>query len=89
MDDDIELIDMSWHPVAVEKGDRVVLANDGLMTLDGQEIVRILQRAQDATLADSAAAFIQAVKEAEHPYQDNGPSCCTRRLRSRNRLWPE
>ena len=76
MDDDIELIDISWHPVAVEKGDRVVLANDGLMTLDEQEIARILQQTQDATLADSAAALIQAVEEAEHPYQDNGSSCC-------------
>ena len=45
MGDDIELIDVSLHPVAVEKGDRVVLASDGLMALDGQEIVCILQRA--------------------------------------------
>ena len=71
MDDDIELIDMSWHPVAVEKGDRVVLASDDLMTLDKQEIVRILQQTQDAALADSAAALIQAVEEAKYPYQDN------------------
>ena len=67
MGDDIELIDVSLHPVAVEKGDRVVLASDGLMTLDEQEIARILQQTQDAALADSAAALIQAVEEAEHP----------------------
>ena len=32
----------------VEKGDRVVLAGDGLLTLSEQEIARILQQTQDA-----------------------------------------
>ena len=71
MGNDIEPIDVSSQPVALEKGGRLVLVSDGLLTLDEQEIARILQQTQDATLADSAVALIQAVEEAEHPYQDN------------------
>ena len=71
MGDDIHLIDVSSQPVAVEKGDRVVLASDGLLTLSNQEISAILKKTQDAPLEDSAAALIQAVEAAEHPYQDN------------------
>ena len=71
MGDDIELIDVSAQPIAVEQGDRVVLASDGLLTLDEQEIADILKKTRDAPLEDSAKALIQAVEEAGHPYQDN------------------
>ena len=71
MGDDIHLIDASAQPVAVEKGDRLLLASDGLLTLSEPEIAAILQQTQDASLADSAAALIQAVEAAEHPHQDN------------------
>ena len=71
MGDDIHLIDASAQPVTVEKGDRLLLASDGLLTLSEPEIAAILQQTQDASLADSAAALIQAVEAAEHPHQDN------------------
>ena len=71
MGDDIHLIDVSSQPVAVQQGDRVVLASDGLMTLSEQAIAAILRERQDAPLEDSAAALIQAVEVAEHPHQDN------------------
>ena len=71
MGDDIPLIDVSSQPVAVEKGDRLLLASDGLLTLSEQEIAAILHKTQDAPLEDSAAALIQAVEDAEHPHQDN------------------
>ena len=71
MGDDIHLIDASAQPVAVEKGERLLLASDGLLTLSEPEIAAILQQTQDAPLADSAAALIQAVEAAEHPHQDN------------------
>ena len=71
MGDDIHLIDVSSQPVVVEQGDRLLLASDGLLTLSDQEIAAILQQTQDAPLEDSAAALIQAVEAAEHPYQDN------------------
>ena len=57
--------------MAVGKGDRLLLASDGLLTLSEQEIAAILQKTQDAPLEASAAALIQAVEAAEHPHQDN------------------
>ncbi len=71
MGNDIHLIDASSQPVAVDKGDRLLLASDGLMTLSDQEIADILKKTQDASLEDSAAALIQAVEAAEHLQQDN------------------
>ena len=71
MGDDIHLIDVSSQPVAVKKGDRLLLASDGLMTLSDQEIAEILKKTQGAPLEDSAEALIQAVEAAESPHQDN------------------
>ena len=71
MGDDIHLVDVSSQPVAVKKGDRLLLASDGLMTLSDQEIADILKKTQDAPLEDSTEALIQAVEAAEHPHQDN------------------
>ena len=71
MGDDIHLVDVSSQPVAVKKGDRLLLASDGLMTLSDQEIAEILKKTQGAPLEDSAEALIQAVEAAESPHQDN------------------
>lgn len=71
MGDDIAMIDVSSQPVAVQQGDRLLLASDGLMTLSDQEIAEILKKTQDAPLEDSVAALIQAVEAAKHPHQDN------------------
>ena len=71
MGDEIELIDVSAQPVAIKQGDRMVLASDGLLTLDEREIADVLKETRDAPLEDGAAALIQAVEEAGHPYQDN------------------
>lgn len=71
MGDDIAMIDVSSQPVAVQQGDRLLLASDGLMTLSDQEIAEILAQTQDAPLEDSVAALIQAVEAAKHPHQDN------------------
>ena len=69
MGDEIQLIDVSSR--LLEQGDRVVLASDGLLALDEQEIADVLKKTRDAPLGDSAAALIQAVEGAGHPYQDN------------------
>ena len=50
MGDEMPLIDVSAQPVALERGDRVVLASDGLLTLDEQEIADVLKKKQDAPL---------------------------------------
>ena len=69
--EDIHLVDLSPQPVPVEKGDRLLLASDGLMTLGDREIAGILAETQDAPLEEGAAALIQAVEAADHPRQDN------------------
>lgn len=71
MGDEIHLIDRSPQPVALERGDRVVLASDGLETLSDDEIACILQTMQNAPLAEVAKALIQAVEKVENPHQDN------------------
>ncbi len=71
MGDEIHLIDVSSQPVAVRKSDRLLLASDGLMTLEDGEIAGILQNMQDATLSEVADALIQAVEEVGHSNQDN------------------
>ena len=71
MGDDIHLIDVSPQPVAVEPGDLLLLASDGLLTLSNQEMVEILNKMRDAPLEDRAVALIQAVEAAGHPNQDN------------------
>ncbi len=71
MGDEIHLIDVSSQPVALKRGDRVVLASDGLLTLADGEIAHILQTLQTAPLSEIAEALIQAVEDAAHPHQDN------------------
>ena len=71
MGDEIPLIDVSSQSVGIRKDDRLLLASDGLMTLEDEEIARIIENNPDAPLEEVAAALIQAVEEARHPYQDN------------------
>lgn len=71
MGDDIHLIDVSSQPVALKRGDRVILASDGLLTLADDEIARILQTMQAAPLSEISDALIHAVEDAAHPHQDN------------------
>ena len=69
--EDIHLVDVSPQPVPVEKGDRLLLASDGLMTLGDREIAGILAETQNAPLEEGAAALIEAVEAADNPRQDN------------------
>ena len=71
MGDEIQIIDVASQPVALQKGDRVILASDGLMTLEDAEIARIMQTLQDEPLDRVVDALIQAVEAANNPQQDN------------------
>ena len=71
MGDEIHMIDVSSQPVAIRKNDRLLLASDGLMTLEDEEIARILQNMQDATLSEVVEALIHAMEEVGNPNQDN------------------
>ena len=71
MGGEIHLMDLSPEPFPVERGDRLLLASDGLMTLGDRQIAGILEETQDASLEHAAADLIQAVEAADRPHQDN------------------
>lgn len=69
--DDIDLVDISRRPLPVEPGDYIILASDGLQTLDTGEVERIISAyGQDGAKA-VAAALIRAVEAVRDPHQDN------------------
>jgi protein phosphatase len=69
--EEIELIDVSRKPLALEIGDAIVVASDGIHTLGDETIARLvtthLPDGPDAT----AAALITAVDRAGDAFQDN------------------
>jgi protein phosphatase len=69
--DELDLVDVSRHPLAIEPGDYVILASDGLHTLETVEIERIISAyAADGPEAVSQA-LIRAVEAMRDPHQDN------------------
>jgi protein phosphatase len=69
--DELDLVDISRKPLALEVGDYVILASDGLHTLDTGEIERIVAAyAVDGPDA-VASALIRAVEAMRDPHQDN------------------
>ena len=69
--EDLDLVAVSRKPLTLEPGDYVILASDGLHTLDMGEIERIVAAyAQDGAEA-VADALIRAVEAMRDPHQDN------------------
>jgi protein phosphatase len=69
MGGEIELIDRSQAPLALEPGDVVILASDGIHTVTEAEIARLIGAAEAPEVA--AEALIAAVAAAGDPHQDN------------------
>jgi protein phosphatase len=69
--DDIDLIDLSQRPLRIEPGDYIILASDGLQTLDSAEIQRIVAAYADDGANAVANALIRAVEAIKDPHQDN------------------
>ncbi len=69
--EELDLIDQSRQPLVLEDGDVVVLASDGLHTLESNEIERIITAyAKDGAEA-VASALIRSVEALRDPHQDN------------------
>lgn len=69
--DEIDLVDLSQRPLPLESGDYVILASDGIASLQTAELARIIQAyANDGTDA-VAKAVIRAIEALREPYQDN------------------
>ncbi len=71
MGSEIDLIDTPLKPVSLQKGDILILASDGLLTLTEKEIVLILKGASGANAENLAKALISAVDKKKKPRQDN------------------
>jgi protein phosphatase len=69
--EEIDLIDVSRRPLALESGDYVVLASDGIATLDTGELARVIQGYGADGAAAVASAIIRAIEAVREPYQDN------------------
>ena len=69
--EDIELIDVSRRPLKVEPGDYIILASDGLQTLEAAEIERIVAAYAEDGATAVANALIRAVEALKDPHQDN------------------
>ena len=69
--DDLDLIDLSHRPLLLEAGDYVIVASDGIHTLDHSEITRILQAWSPDGPGAIAAALIRRIDDLQEPNQDN------------------
>jgi protein phosphatase len=78
--DDIELVDVSQNPLKLEPGDYVILATDGVQTLDLGEIERLVSAYCRDGAAAVAAALIRAVDGLRELHQDNATVIVVRPL---------
>jgi PPM family protein phosphatase len=78
--EEMDLIDIPRKPLVLEPGDYVILASDGLQTLDNQEIGRIVAAYGADGSAAVASALIRAVDALREPHQDNATVVVVRAL---------
>ena len=69
--DDLDLIDAPDELLQLEAGDAIVLASDGLLTLDDEDIRRLIGAYRDDGAGAIADALIRAVDAAGAVHQDN------------------
>jgi PPM family protein phosphatase len=69
--EELDLIDQSAKPLVLEDGDYVVLASDGLHTLETSEIERLISAYADDGADAVAGALIRSVEAMRDPHQDN------------------
>ncbi len=67
----LDLVDRCRKPLALHPGDIIILASDGLQTLETSEIARIITARNTAAPDEIAASLIDAVEQRREPYQDN------------------
>lgn len=68
---EIELVDLAVRPLALLPGDCVIIASDGIHTLDESEISRIVAAYQADGPDAVASAMVRAVDSLRDPHQDN------------------
>ncbi len=69
--EDLELVDLSRQPLELQIGDCVVLASDGIHTLETDEIARVIGAYLDDGCQAIAEALVRTVELVRDPHQDN------------------
>ncbi|MEQ8824347.1 MAG: SpoIIE family protein phosphatase [Filomicrobium sp.] len=69
--EELDLVDSSKKALVLEPDDVVILASDGLNTLDDDEIERVIKGYCDDGSDAIASALIRAVEACREPHQDN------------------
>jgi protein phosphatase len=69
--DELDLVDVSRKPLKMAPGDYVLLASDGLQTLETEEIERIVSAYGEDGPSAVVGALIRAVEAIRDPHQDN------------------
>lgn len=69
--EDIELVDISQQALQLEPEDYVILASDGVQTLDDAEIERIVAAYASDGPSAVATALIREIDNLREPHQDN------------------
>jgi serine/threonine protein phosphatase PrpC len=65
----IPLVDCRAEPLPLQRGDLILVASDGILTLSDDEIVHALAKKQEPPA--QTEALLQAVTDAAKPHQDN------------------
>ena len=69
--EDLELVDLSKKALQLVEGDIVLLASDGIHTLEEDEIARVTGAYAPDGVAAIAEALVRAVENIRAPHQDN------------------
>lgn len=69
--EDLELVDLSRRPLALHAGDCVILASDGIHTLQTDEVARVVGAYLDDGCEAVAEALVRTVEQVRDPHQDN------------------
>ncbi len=69
--EDLDLIDVSDMPLPLQAGDTIVLASDGLLTLEDDDIGRLIKAYTGDGATALAEALLRGVEAEGVPHQDN------------------
>lgn len=69
--DEIDMIDLHDTIVPLGPKDWVIIASDGIQTLDNDEIAAVIDETKDKGAHDVVEALLKAIEERGYTYQDN------------------
>jgi serine/threonine protein phosphatase PrpC len=68
-------IDCRDRPIELQDGDILIVASDGLLTLDEQRIAALVYEGRDQSSAEINSRLLQVIRETDDPDQDNVTLC--------------